>query len=174
VTVAYLDESGFSPSQPTTRSWTLPGERKRIPYENPRGRRVNVLAALLPFGPQPELWWDAVARTFTATDVLTILESIPRRGRGLVVVLDNAAIHRSHVIRDALPRLQAQGITLRYLPAYSPELNRIEPIFGVVKQHELPNRSYTTVPALRAAIDIAFAAVERRLLRSQHELRPTA
>ena len=172
--MAYLDESGFSPSQPTTRSWTLPGTRKRIPYENPQGRRVNVIAALLPFGPHPELWWDAVARTFTAPDVLTILEAIPRHGRDLIVILDNAAIHRSRIIRDAVPRLQEQGITLRYLPAYSPELNRIEPVFGVIKQDEMPHRSYTTVPALREAIHTAFAAVEHRLTPSRHELRPAA
>ena len=133
-----------------------------------------MLPALLPFGPHPELWWEAVARTFTAADVLTILEAIPRHGRDVVVILDNAAIHRSHLIRDALLRLQENGITLHYLPRYSPELNRIEPIFGVDKHYELPQRSYTTVPALREAIHTAFAAVERRLPRSRQQLRPVA
>jgi putative transposase len=33
--LAFLDECGFSPSQPSTLSWVRRGERKRVPYENP-------------------------------------------------------------------------------------------------------------------------------------------
>ena len=173
--MAYLDECGFSPSQPVNDRWTLPGERKQVPYENPRGRRVNAIGVYLPFGEAPALWWDRVPRTLTAEDVLIIIEAIPRGPGALVVVLDNASIHISHVIRDALPRRRRRGIHLYYLPPYSPELNRIEPILGVVKHRELPERSYPTVPALTEAIDRAFARCEQRMLgKTQHELRPAA
>jgi hypothetical protein len=43
LTLAYLDECGFSPSQPVNYSGTLAGECKRVPYENPCGRRVNAI-----------------------------------------------------------------------------------------------------------------------------------
>jgi transposase len=176
LTVAYLDECGFSPSQPTTYSWTLPGERKQIPYENPRSRRVNAIGVLLPWGEHRSLWWDAVARPLTAEDVLVILEAIPRGPGPLVVVLDNASIHISHLIRHAAYRLREQGIHLYFLPAYSPELNRIEPVFGVIKHYELPERTYATVPDLKAAIHRAFRRYEdRRFLGTlQHQLRPAA
>ncbi len=174
--MAYLDECGFSPSQPTTYSWTLPGERKRIPYENPRNRRVNAIGVLIPWGKHRSLWWDCVARPLTAEDVLGILEAIPRGPEPLVVVLDNASIHISHVIRDAAPRLREQGIQLYFLPAYRPELNRIEPVFGVIKHYELPERTYPTVPDLTAAIHRAFHRYEdRRFLgKLPHQLRPAA
>ena len=42
----FLDETGFSPSLPPTYTWAPPGVRPVVPYENPQGRRVNVLAAL--------------------------------------------------------------------------------------------------------------------------------
>ena len=166
---------GFSPSQPTTDSWVLPGERKRIPYENPQGRRVNAVAILLPFEATPELRWDRVARTITATDIVDILEVIPRFDRELVVVLDNASIHTAKVVKQARERLAEAGIRLYYLPPYSPELNRIEPYFGVLKRYELPERTYPTIDALKAAIDEGFTRCEHRLvLRSQLQPRPAA
>lgn len=155
-----------------------------VPYENPRGRRANVISVYLPFGRQsggnqdeerPELWWDVVPRTLRAEDVLLILEAIPRGKGALVVVLDNASIHISHVIKDARARLHRKGIHLYYLPPYSPELNRIEPYLGVVKYTEMPERSYPTVPSLMEAINQAFTRCEQRLLnQTQHHLRLAA
>src|SRR5204863_4885206 len=63
LTLAFLDEVGFSPSQPTSYSWVLPGQRKLIPYESPEGRRVNAFGVLIPHGPLRWLRWDAVPRT---------------------------------------------------------------------------------------------------------------
>ena len=183
MTLAYMDECGFSPSQPVSYSWTLKGVRKLVPYENPQGRRANAISVYLPFGrqagdeqvEQPELWWDVVPRTLRAEDVLAILEAIPRGDGALVVVLDNASIHVSHIIRDALPRLRRKGIHLYRLPPYSPELNLIESFLGVVKHVEMPERTYSTMPSLLTAINQAFSRCEQRLLnRAQHQLRPCA
>ena len=142
----------------------LPGQRKPVPYENAEGRRVNAFGVLIPHGPLRSLWWDAVPRTLRSEDLLAILGAIPRGKHALVVVLDNASIHRSRVVQDALPHLRRRGIHLYYLPPYSPELNPIEPIFGAIKHTEMPQRSYRTIPALLDAVRAAFAACEHRLL----------
>jgi transposase len=47
--------------------------------------------------------------------------SVPR-----IVLLDNAAIHKGEVMDKQRRRWAKQGLYLYYLPAYSPELNRIE------------------------------------------------
>jgi putative transposase len=175
LTLAFLDEVGFSPSQPVSYSWALRGQRKRVPYENPEGRRVNALAAWLPWGPQRSLWWDAVPRTLRSEDLLLVLEAIPRGSGELVVVLDNASLHRSHLVQAALPALAERGIRLYYLPPYSPELNAIEPLFGVIKGTEMPDRTYPTVPRLLDAVNAGFARCEARLLdQTQRQLRPAA
>ena len=54
------------------------------------------------------------------------------------------------------------GIYLYYLPAYSPELNRIEPVFKQVKHHDMPTRSFTSKADLRAAIEAGFEAYRSR------------
>jgi transposase len=156
----YLDESGFAPSLPTGYSWCLPGQRKRVKYEYPQGRRVNALASYEPFAPLPRL--DAVPfeRTLSSDDLLDRLPvtTVPR-----VVVLDNAGIHTSKVVKAARPGLARRGIYLYYLPAYSPELNRIEPVFKQVKHHEMPVRSYTSKADLRQAVEDGFDCYQRRL-----------
>ncbi|MFO0953267.1 MAG: transposase [Isosphaeraceae bacterium] len=91
-----------------------------------------------------------------------------------VVVLDNAGLHTGRVVRAARAGL-AGGIYLYFLPPYSPELNEIEPVFRQVKYQEMPQRSYTTRPGLREAVEEAFTGYGRRLRPKRAErLRPAA
>jgi len=46
--------------------------------------------------------------------------------------------HRSRLVRDYIAE-QGGTIELEYLPAYTPELNPVEYIWGYCKHHELPN-----------------------------------
>jgi len=116
-----------------------------------------------------------VPRTLRSADLLVILEAIPRGAGELVVVLDNASLHRSHVVQEALPALAGRGIRLYHLPPYSPELNAVESLFGVIKSTEMPERTYTTLPELLAAVGDAFGRCERRLLdRPPRGRRPAA
>src|SRR5262249_35491082 len=139
----YLDESGFSPSLPTGYSWCLPGRPKRVKYEYPQGRRVNVLATYAPYEPVP--WLDALPfeRTLTSADVLAYLRALPGAEVPRVVVLDNASLHVSKVVKAERSALAKLGIYLYYLPPYSPKLNAIESVFKQVKHHEIPQRSHT-------------------------------
>jgi len=50
--LCHLDEAGFALTLPTTYSWYLHGERLRVPYHAPQGRRVNVIGAYFTHGPQ--------------------------------------------------------------------------------------------------------------------------
>ena len=51
----------------------------------------------------------------------------------LTVVLDNASIHTAKRIRPYVDLLKKQGLTLYFLPPYSPELNRIEKLWHKTK-----------------------------------------
>jgi putative transposase len=148
-----------------TLTWVRRGERKRVPYENPQRRRLNVLAATVQWTDHRELHWLPVRRHFTAVDVVCCLEQLAVPGQRTVVVLDNASFHRDRLVRAALPPLRAQGVYLYYLPAYSPELNDIERLFRTIKHSELPERTYATFDALEVAVRAAFTRVEERHYR---------
>jgi len=153
-------------------SWVQHGERKRLPYENPEGRRVNVLAAYSPCGPQPALTWGLHRGSLVSGQFVDFVQQLPRLpDKPLLVVLDNGSMHKSGVVKAALPALRKQRIYLYFLPPYSPTLNDIEAVFGVIKRQELPERRYTTWESLEDAITTAFTHVEHRLLE-KHENQP--
>ena len=52
IDVCHLDEAGFSMTLPPCGSWFLAGERLRVAYEAPQGRRVNVIGAHFTHGPE--------------------------------------------------------------------------------------------------------------------------
>jgi transposase len=92
-----------------------------------------------------------------------------------VVVLDNASLHISKMVQAQRRELARQGIYLYYLPAYSPELNRIEPVFRQVKYPGIPVRSYTSKAALRQAVEHGFDSYAQKVGRkSGKQLRPAA
>ena len=129
----YLDECGFSPTLPTAYTWTLPGQRKRVRYENPQGPGSTPWLPTDSYDVSPRLEVFTAERTWDSYDLLGFLGALPRAGVPRVVVLDNASLHTSHVIRRARPGLATAGIYLYFLPPYSPELNEIEPVFRQVR-----------------------------------------
>lgn len=132
-------------------------------YENPVRRRANALIAYRPLGPKPTLRFLVRPRTLTAHDVVSLLRRLPSGKRPCVVVLDNAGIHVAREVRRAAEELKVQGLTLLYLPAYSPELNDVEAVLQVLKHHEMPERSYSTLDALLAAVRRALRRYRLRL-----------
>ena len=103
VRLHYLDECGFRPSLPTGYSWCLPKQRKRVKSEYPQGRRVNALATYEPFAPVPGLDARPFDRTLTSDDGIAYLRELPGADVPRVVVLDNAGIHTSKVLKAARP-----------------------------------------------------------------------
>ncbi len=132
-------------------------------YEYPQGRRVNALATYEPFAAVPRLDARPFERTLTSDDLIAYLKDLPQADVPRVVVLDNAGIHTSKVMKAARPGLAKLGIYLYYLPPYSPELNRIEPVFKQVKHHDMPTRSFTSKADLRKAVEDGFETYRRRL-----------
>ena len=80
-----------------------------------------------------------------------------QRERPLWIVLDNYSVHQGAELRAALPALTAAGVQLWYLPAYSPELSDMEPIWRSVKHHDLPQRSFARLGDLKHAVEAALA-----------------
>lgn len=173
----YLDQCGFAPTMPPGYTWAREGVRPLLRDEAPQGRRVNVLGAFAPVGPRPrfvhrsrltgegKLDGDALL-DFVCREVLGLaggraaLDALPsgyRRERPCTIVLDNYGVHHSKPVKAALPTLEAIGVAFYYLPPYSPELNRIEPEWHALKYDRLQDRSFTTAPALKTAVDTALA-----------------
>jgi hypothetical protein len=90
-----------------------------------------------------------------------------RRERPLAIWVDNYSVHKSERVKAELPVLERAGISLHYLPSYSPELSKIEPIWRDVKHHDMRQRSQTEVRALKDATEVALAKKAADLLAAQ-------
>jgi transposase len=51
----------------------------------------------------------------------------------LTIIVDNASVHAAKAIAPLIEQLRKKGLTLYFLPPYSPELNRIEILWRKVK-----------------------------------------
>lgn len=87
-----------------------------------------------------------------------------KRERPMVMVVDNYSVHHCQEVEAELAAFEAAGITLFYLPSYSPELSAIEPIWHDVKHHELPKRSYKTLGELYEAVKKALSRKAEKLI----------
>lgn len=129
ISLAYFDEAGFAQVQPNRSAWTMCGEQHCI--EAPRGERLNVMAALFSDGSvmHSSYWCSTTAELFLGF----VAELAKTLTKPLVIVIDNASIHCARAIQPALRLLEKKGITLKFLPPYSPELNRIEKLWWLMK-----------------------------------------
>ena len=92
-----------------------------------------------------------------------------KRAIPLYIVLDNYSVHKSDTVAEAIPLLEAANVFLVYLPSYSPELSKIEPIWNGTKHHEMTVRSHSQVKDLKAAVDGALTRKAEALLAAQQE-----
>ena len=90
-----------------------------------------------------------------------------KRERPLVIWLDNYSVHTSERLQRERPLQEAAGITLCYLPSYSPELSQIEPIWHPVKHHEIVRRSYAVFGNLMTAVEEALTQKAADLLAAR-------
>jgi transposase len=124
---------------------------KRIFVRAASGRqRFNVLGA-----------WNAVTRQLIAVTNTTVvnteticelLRKIAAQGLSgpITLVLDNARYQRNAVVQGLAKEL---GITLLFLPSYSPNLNLIERLWKFMKRRSLYGRYHPTFAGFRAAIE---------------------
>ena len=117
--LAYVDEAGFAQVHPNRSAWTPQGGRHLI--EAKRGKRLNVLAAMLSTGGlfSAKFWQTTNSDAFVG--FIGLLKD--HVGKRITVILDNASIQKTKANTHIIKFLEAQGVTLYFLPPYSPELN---------------------------------------------------
>jgi len=144
----YFDESGFSLTPVIPYAWqpvhthilVVPRKRKRI---NVLGffKRDNTFMPYMIEGTVDSESAIACFDHFCTT--LT---------KKTVVVLDNAPIHTSEPFQAKIPLWKAKGLTLKFLPKYSPELNCIEILWKHIKYYWLPFSAYLSFKCLKEAL----------------------
>ena len=105
--------------------------------------RLNVHGAVnLETGKTQMLDVPAADAKSTILLLMAILAAYPSL-RMIHVFLDNARYHHARLVREWLAR-EGGRITLHFIPTYSPHLNPIERLWGVMHQNVTHNKCYAT------------------------------
>jgi len=125
----YYDESGFSLTSALPYAWQKKGQTIEVPAS--RGKRINV--AGLTDG-KADFHCQMHTGRIGSEEVIGLLDSFCEKlQQRTVVVLDNAPTHRSRAFMEKVKQWQRQDLYIFFLPAYSPELNKIEMLWKKIK-----------------------------------------
>jgi len=136
--IVYIDEAGMDNRENYSYGWNQRGQRF---YEFKSGRRqgrINTIARgfcngqlLAPF---------TVEGSCNRTVFETWLEAclIPTLKPGQILIVEHATFHKGGNI---IQLIEAAGCQLKYLPSYSPELNKIERCWSWLKSRIRKQRS---------------------------------
>lgn len=105
------------------------GERLKMPKPMDRGNSYSIIGAI-GLGGIIGMLYGQIKVCGAAFLEFIKKELLPKIGHKHVIFLDNASIHKSDSIREAI---EAKGAKLVFLPPYSPELSPIENMWSKMK-----------------------------------------
>jgi len=142
----FFDESSFSLTPNIPYGWSLKNET--ILLEGTRSKSLKVLGFL---GLDNQLKSYITTGTIDSIFLIEIFDDfvsqIPKN-KQVTVILDNAPTHTSNLFQDKIEEWKTQGLTLYFLPTYSPELNRIEILWRFMKYHWINIKDYASTQTL--------------------------
>jgi transposase len=156
----YSDESRVSLEPSIPYGWQFADEEVFMPTA--KGNDLNCFALL---SRNNQCLIQTSSETLTSQFIFEQFENLSVLLRKLtVVVLDNARIHTSQIIKERIKVWQARGLYIFYLPRYSPHLNIVETLWRKLKYEWLTpidyqskeNLFYQTKSALKAVGNSLF------------------
>jgi transposase len=133
-TIVFVDESGLSERPTRVRTWAPRGQTPVLQYSF-SWHQLSAIAGVT--------FWQFYFRLFPGSikgpQLVEFLSALRRQIPGpLLIIWDGLRAHKSKVVRDYIEREEVD-IQLEYLPAYAPELNPVEYLWGYLKNHEIAN-----------------------------------
>lgn len=128
--LVYIDESGIDMSITKDRGWGKKGKPLRAKKSGKYYQRTNIIAGLNLNKPIAPMVFNGSCNTklFESwVEQFLIKELSP----GQVVIMDNAAFHKSQKTKELI---ESVGCKVIFLPPYSPDLNPIEKFWANMKR----------------------------------------
>lgn len=155
----YADECRVSLSPVVPYAWQFEDEDVWLPAS--QGPGLNCFGLLRR---DNTLLFQTSTQTTTGTFIVEQLDQLSLSlSRETVVVLDNARVHTAEVVQACRVIWEQRGLTLFYLPPYSPHLNLAETLWRKLKYEWLKPQDYLCFDNLHYATQLALAAVGSRL-----------
>jgi transposase len=163
--LVFEDESGVSQHPVVRRTWAPRGETPILRHTGSHWKRLSVAGALA-FrwdGRRCRFFFRTTSGTYTDRALVPFVRALKRhlRGRRVVLIWDGLGGHKSRYMTAYLRRQRA-WLTVEPLPAYAPELNPLEQVWGNVKTGELANVCAPDLASLRRPLRCGFARIRQQ------------
>lgn len=122
-----IDESSFYHRLNPLKAWSIVGERVHLPNQRIVSKRYTLLSAITSEG---LLMQKVIVGSAKAVDFAAFILDFPVT-QCTKVLLDNASIHKSKVVKEAFDRM---GLSQVFTAPYSPEWNPVELYFSEIKR----------------------------------------
>lgn len=160
-----MDESGFSLVPLVRKTWSKRGETPILRHSYRRSK-ISVIAGICT---NPHIFAKQIRNRAVRThDVVAFLKHLLRHGpKKICLVWDNISTHKASAVRQLVEK-NRKRIEMHFLPAYAPELNAEENVWGHMKWHTLVGASPKNTQELSLKIRHAIACIRKRpeLIRS--------
>ena len=125
-------------------------------------KRINVLGFLSKNGSLKSYIKDENINTDKVIEVFDDFAN--SLSKPTVVVLDNASYHKSKKFKKNIYKWANKGLTLLYLPPYSPQLNIIEILWRFMKYTWIDYKAYLSFDNLKNYIDTVLKQYGKNFL----------
>src|SRR5215212_2172518 len=162
-TIVFVDESGLSQKPAAKSTWAPEGVTPVLEL-NFNWKKLSVIGGITIKSLYFQLHEDSVK----APEVIAFLNHLQQHIPGkLLVIWDGLPAHRSKLVAEYLASTRGR-VWVERLPAYAPELNPIEYLWGYAKGNDLANFAPKELWELSRAARKAFTRVRRvkRCLRA--------
>jgi transposase len=144
----YFDESGFTLEPCVPYAWQPVGEHIEIPSS--KSKRLNVLGFIDRSCNFESFVFEG---SVTSEVVVACFDQFAQKiTKKTAVVIDNASMHTCNNFRKNIEKWEKQGLFIQNIPAYSPELNKIEILWRKIKYEWLDFSAYESFNALKNAL----------------------
>lgn len=135
-TIVFVDECGFSQKSAAKKTWAPEGETPVVEM-NFNWDKLSVIGGIS----LKSIYFQVREESIKSAQVIGFLDHLQRHVRGnLLVIWDGLPAHRSKAVAQYLASTEGR-VWVERLPAYAPELNPIEYLWGNVKGTDLANFS---------------------------------
>ncbi len=132
--IVFIAESGLSQKPHRVRTWFQRGKTPVLEFDF-NWKKLSVIGGITVWN----FYFQFYPGAIKSPQVIEFLKHLKKQLPGKRLIIgDGAMIHRSRRVREDLESLQGR-IDAAALPAYAPELNPTEYVWGYFKQHRLPN-----------------------------------
>jgi len=153
----FVDESGLSNEPNVARTWAPKGSRPKLKHSAKKRKLSTIFAITM----DAELYFSVYPYDITGAEVILFLDTLTKRIPKMMLLWDNASIHRSMEVKEYLHMVRHKVETRRF-PAYAPELNPDEYVLSHLKCKELANFCPTSEGEMKLGLRKAIARIMRR------------